>query len=572
MNEQFTNDLEEMAQLLENTAEAANPNPHFTAELERSLMQTHKDNTKTGWFHFTRRQTFTTLAWAASLVAFAFFMNWAIRTVAPVPTEMPAANDTSVPPTAEKPSINNNETQGTPAPDSSGYDWRDTKLYLNVPLPDAPTEANIYLLKKDQPATVKSASALAEQFGLPGEIYLSDGLYPIKESYFFTDGKQSLTVSSAFYFTYIADMSKVINNFKDPTPPDAETTINDFLQTHGFDFPHTVQKASLYSGYEVVPLTTEGIPMRYEFFSSRPMRVMLDDNGQVLQVEANLMDYERLGAQTYEIISAQEAFQKLMDDSITGGKIESASSQITGTTEWMREYPSNETISLYGYASSLPALNSSKPAFIQIDGFTVTGNTNGMEVLERNTFVEATGQFTTQDEITTFKVESWQLSPFVQDGIIGTLQRENGQVLFKTEQGEELIIQPDLPTDLPLPFENAFVVGIRKVNNIYEWTLIDNRAVGGGGGGGGGGGQGFYKLNLSGTPVPFPPPQPTQGLGDGSYTVQDGDTAAFISQKFGISIEESAQANNLSDANILYVGQKLIIPGGAGQIPQRQTT
>jgi len=565
MNEKLTNDMNDMDELLTRTTEGIAPNSQFTVELERKLAEAHTTKLQPGWFHFTRRQVFTTLAWTVSLIAFALFMNWAISTVAPIPTEIPASNDTVVPLPTEKLVINNGP-QGTPVPaPNSGYYWRDTKLYLSALLPDAPTEANIYLLKEDQQATIESARALAERFGLPGEAYHSNGLYPTEASYFFTDGKQSLTVGTDFYFTYVTDMSKVINNFKDPVNPDAETVINDFLQTHGFDFPHKVQKASLYTGYEVVPLTPEGIPMRYEFFSSRLMRVMLDDNGQVLQVEANLMNYEPTGSQPYSIISAQEAFDKLLDDSITTGKIESGlSSAISGITEWMREYPLNETINLYGYASSIPALDPSKPAFIQIEGFTVTGNTSGMNTLERNTFVEATGQFIDQNGITTFNVESWQPSPFMQDGIVGTLQRENGQVLFKTEQGEELIIQPDLPADLPLPFENVFVVGIREENNIYEWTLIDDRAVGGGGGGGGGGGQGFYKLNLSGTPVAFPP---TPSANDSSYIVQEGDTVALIAQKFDLSVEDLAQANALSDANVIYTGQQLIIPDAGGQVP-----
>ena len=54
----------------------------------------------------------------------------------------------------------------TPIAHSEGYDWRGTKLYLNAPLPEAPAEANMYLLKSDQPATADEARALAEQFGI----------------------------------------------------------------------------------------------------------------------------------------------------------------------------------------------------------------------------------------------------------------------------------------------------------------------------------------------------------------------------------------------------------------------
>jgi LysM repeat protein len=177
--------------------------------------------------------------------------------------------------------------------------------------------------------------------------------------------------------------------------------------------------------------------------------------------------------------------------------------------------------------------------------------------------VQATGLFIEENGIEKFNVDSWKISDDMQDGILGNLTSENGQVLFQTEQGEQLIIQPDLPSDLPMPYENAFVVGIRKPNNIYEWTLIDDRANdnSGGSGGGSGGGQGFYKLNLSGTPVPFPLAAPTPGLGDDTYVVKEGDTLGTIAQNFGVAVAELSQANNLSDENIIYLGQQLIIPG-----------
>jgi LysM repeat protein len=560
MNDKFTNDMNEIVDLLTQTAEGTNPNPHFTAELERTLTEVRNARSKPGRFHFTRKQTLTTLAWTASLIAFAFFMNWAISSVAPAPTSVPAANETSTPLPEETPTIT--DSQVTPIPDGTGYDWRDTKLYLSVPLPDAPTQANIYLLKGDEPATVEQARALAEQLGIQGQVYVSENPGTGGIEYFITDGKQSLSVTTSRFFTYTADMSKAINFLGGSNHPNAEATINEFLGAHGFNFPHKVTKGDLFGGYMVEPLSTDSIPMRYEFFSSRPMRVILDEDGQMLQIEANLMEYEPVGTQTYEIITAEEAFQKLMDDTVTAGKIESAlSASMMETQQWIRDYPANETITIYGYASSVPALDPAQPAFIQIDGFTVTGNSSGMEALERNTFVEAIGQFIDENGIEKFNIESWQISGPIQDGLVGTLTSENGQIILQTEEGERLIVQPELPADVPIPFENVFIVGVRK-DDTYNWTLIDNR-MSMGGGGGGGGGQGFYKLNLSGTPVPFPPAAAAPSLGDGSYIVQEGDTLISIAETHGITVDELTQANGMTDS-LIFVGQQLIIPNQPG--------
>ncbi|MGB4337869.1 MAG: LysM peptidoglycan-binding domain-containing protein [Bacillota bacterium] len=59
--------------------------------------------------------------------------------------------------------------------------------------------------------------------------------------------------------------------------------------------------------------------------------------------------------------------------------------------------------------------------------------------------------------------------------------------------------------------------------------------------------------------VPGPPPAPVR------YTVQPGDTLFLIAQRFGTTVAAIVDANNISDANLIYPGQELIIPvSGAG--------
>lgn len=49
-----------------------------------------------------------------------------------------------------------------------------------------------------------------------------------------------------------------------------------------------------------------------------------------------------------------------------------------------------------------------------------------------------------------------------------------------------------------------------------------------------------------------------------SYTVQPGDTLSAIARRFNSSVAAIAQANNIVNPNLIYVGQQLIIPGGGG--------
>jgi LysM repeat protein len=52
--------------------------------------------------------------------------------------------------------------------------------------------------------------------------------------------------------------------------------------------------------------------------------------------------------------------------------------------------------------------------------------------------------------------------------------------------------------------------------------------------------------------------------GGGSYTVQRGDTLSAIGAQHGVSWQSIAQANNLSNPNLIFPGQTLSIPGRSG--------
>lgn len=63
----------------------------------------------------------------------------------------------------------------------------------------------------------------------------------------------------------------------------------------------------------------------------------------------------------------------------------------------------------------------------------------------------------------------------------------------------------------------------------------------------------------SGNSVPAPISAPA---GSGVYTVSPGDTVRNISARFGTTVEALAGANGLSNLNYIFIGQRLIIPGG----------
>ena len=47
---------------------------------------------------------------------------------------------------------------------------------------------------------------------------------------------------------------------------------------------------------------------------------------------------------------------------------------------------------------------------------------------------------------------------------------------------------------------------------------------------------------------------------EGTYTVVAGDTLGAIAERFGTTVEAIVEANNIADANVIEIGQVLVIP------------
>ncbi len=65
-------------------------------------------------------------------------------------------------------------------------------------------------------------------------------------------------------------------------------------------------------------------------------------------------------------------------------------------------------------------------------------------------------------------------------------------------------------------------------------------------------------------------PGPGSGAGTQTYVVQRGDTLFLISVRFGVSLSAITAANGITNANLIFVGQRLTIPGttsGATPVP-----
>ena len=561
MNKDFLNQLptdeQPVAKKLQSVADNIQVPSPFQVTLESQLRETHnaKMTPARGW----QTKILPSLGWTILIIGAVFVLNWAIRSL--MPQLVPATEGTPKPelPTESAPAPVTEKV--APTPSGEEYDWRGMKLYLDASLPPAPAQVGLYEAQADRHATLDSARALAQQFGMSGQIYETpseDGGSDTTD-FLVVDGNQHLQVRSNLYFSYYPDYprwtshSTSVNMIDQAT---AENLIENFMRSHGFDFDYKVEASGFHDGYYALPLTPEGLTIHHNHFSAAGLLFRFDQD-EILAVEASLVTYSLVD--NFEVISAEDALQKLLNPNITAGLIEGGHSVSAPIQAWYRQRPENQTITVWGWINSVKSAEGGMP-LVTFDGYQATGNLAGLAEFTPNTFIEAIGQFQTINGNKIFNVESWQIFDGYEDGPVGTIQRDGDQVILTTFDDRKLIL-PDVPTDIPLPMENAFVLGVAQAD-VFEWKSIDTRMQGGGGGGGGGGGSGFYKPNLTGTPVPLPTTQPQQeaSTGTGEYIVQEGDTLSGIADTYGTTVDELMQANGLSESTI-FVGQALVVPG-----------
>jgi len=498
----------DMVQRLSDAAGQIQPDPYFAAELEKKLRMKHKPDTHRKYPAF--KALVPALGWMALVAAFTFVLSWSIRNL--TPRGQPGAVTT--------PAIVNGEnnapvTEATEGTENAGYPFRGGKVYLTAPLPAAPAQANVYQLNREEPITADEALAFAAQFGIRGEIYnAQDLLY----KYVVTDGRQSMSIGSQRRFFYTSDLIKYARNSSGSQHEDAEAIIHEFLQSRGIDFTFSLSNRELFGGYVLQQTAPDGLPMQYEYFSSPVMRVTLDENGGVLALDANWMDFNQTPVGAYGILSADEAMQKVLDDSLPGGKIESIHSGGGELPQqWYREYEDGQTVSIFGSLAVAPAVNPSVPPLITLDGTRLSGITAGLETLNNYTYLKATGHYNTENDIRTFIVDTWDPNAAT-EYVSGSLRREGDRIILASDDGtrEYTLLDPpaDVPLNTPFPESQISVNGV-IAGEALDWINItyysDASQMGGGGGGGG---LGFYQLNLSGTPIPFPSPETTPAIPD----------------------------------------------------------
>ena len=521
---------EELLRLAE-TAGELRPNERFVNETEmqlRAAFATRKDKPMKRFNLFWQF-----LAGAAAVTAFSLGIIWLVRSVAPEPKNPSALPGTAT--VASLPVISP-EPQTTPVPSSTPElptdTWNGMTVYRAVDFPDSPAEAPLRTYSADQHATLETAQQLAERFGIQGEVYLAPGYDGGANSFLVTDGKQRLYVTSARNFSYQSGINASVQG-SPVSMQVAAAPIDAYLKSHGFDFAYRLEamQDGLSDWFQVVALTEDGRSISFSE-AQQSLRVQVDAQGQVINLDAYLLNVDPQPVGQFGIISAEEAWQKFIQaDSV--GRLEHTSLGFGGSQRlsWQRVYPENQAITLYGGVTSYAAAQPDKPPFLSIDVYTAIGKTDGLEKLSANTFVQAEGQFVNENGIQKFQVDAWQTFTAGPQSLEGSLRSEGGKMIISS-QGTDYTLS-DIPADVPVPVEKIYVSGV-ALGSQFEWQTITYYLNGTPFMGGGGGGVSFARLNLSGAPVPWPSPQPSatpESLVGKHVEAQQGNLTVTIYQK-----------------------------------------
>jgi hypothetical protein len=522
-------------------AETIQPDERFVKQTEAALRYEFaaKKENRMKRFNFI----WQSLAGATAIVALTLLLVWLVKGVAPEiqVTPVPAINGT---PQLTIP------VEATPLPTATpalpAYDYAGSTLYRAVDFPAAPAKLDLYAYSSsEQAATVDSAGALAQRLGIDGQVY-SGEIY--SRRYLVSDGQQLLFVNSDQDFLYFSSSRNLnLETLPDVPLDKARQMIEAYLATHSFDFNHKIQAGSVPGWFLVIPVTADGLPI---YFGSSPipgLSLAISQDGQISQMQANLLAAGGESLGKFAILSAEEAWQKILDPSPGLGISESDfGGSKPNPQSWNRTYPDNQPMTLYCGAIVYPAIASGQPPLITCDNFVLSGKTAGLEDLKASSTgcVAIQGQFTTEAGMRTFQVESWEKTSLQKQYLSGgEVGREGDQVIY-TVSGTDYLIR-DVPDDFPIPAKDVGIAGA-VVDNVLEWDTLGIHLFWGGSGGGGG--LGFAKLNLSGTPVPWPTPEPIVSPTPSTFIGQRLDG---VRGTLRMIIYQKADGNQVKEYNFL---------------------
>jgi len=534
----------------------AKPGAGFTANLRLNLLHQYPGLRKMNPFNslFKEPKMFKnislSLAGAAIVIIVVLFGLPLLRSsqLAPASTHIPASVlpapiHTPTPLPVELPLLSFLNVPAAQAASGAGSFFGEAPVTLNASFPATPAEVTIYALHSFEPLTLENARQMADQLGIHGGIYQSQGEDSRATLYTITDGDGRVTfLDTPTIFSYVAHYPNVLSSPGAPLPFEQRVAVaEEFLKSHGLlDFEYRVTQGFSSANLVVFTRLLDGIPLLDNKFQAR-IQVEVDDSGQVKTILYQVNKLETVGQ--YPIRTAQDAWQILLaskSDARTQFNVIFTNPPAGGAQpfipqSWLRSLPTGQRADLYGYPEVLQPAEAGGLPLVTIDNLMLKGSLDDLiqsaanpgelsdaqkqqvqsgEVSENEAigwagFYHVWGQMGQLETGAPYLVlEGWEKSLQPDEVLDGRLQNQDGQKRLLTADGQSWTLS-DLPADVP---ENIRlnVRGVRLADQpgAFYWTSVFTvpEVRGGWSGGGGGGGGMSFSPNPDETSAPTPPP------------------------------------------------------------------
>ncbi len=422
----------------------------------------------------------------------------AMQPAEPTPTETapPTLEAAPIEPTAESISEPVNPTEATPLYQISLLPG--VQVELQASLPEGPAQAGIFEQLDDESLTPENAKAMAQRLGVDGTVYQTPSESSQQTVFTISDSRSRIIfVNSPYRFNYFrntgARHGPVVSTL---TPEEKIAAAEAYLTAAGL-LPETyrVEIPTAYPDQVRFQPAIGDAPLLIYALQAPTITVTLDTLGEVVG-----LGYERVVTQPageFPIRSAQEAWERLVSEEPTWGVEYIDSTPVEGPAiEWSsRSYPLGQEVTIFNYLTVYNPVSPANAQRLTLGDYTLRGSTQGMVEANRpGTFFQAWGKLV--DEFT-FEVAGWQISPFPDESLEGSLERRDGKAYLATESGRYLL--PELPDELaagvPLRLRG---VRLEQPEPTFEWSYVETGDFSSQGSGGGGGGSSFARLTLAG--------------------------------------------------------------------------
>ena len=448
--------------------------------------------------------TIRAFGWVALVIIFVVGLVWTIKTLAPIPSRVPASLSTPeataavvLPSESPLPTVQVTPQDLLPTPTTNVPPTGLVSLFPNVlftflsEIPTSPESMTVYRQQLSQAVTADIARQIANQWGIAGGVYSSPSEGMGDVIFDVMDGSRSIRfLNFPDQFIYQVGYaspdygSALMDNGLLPSFDEQVAIATNFLQPLGIlDLPYQTMPLETERGMVAFIPLLDGHPVVQEIGVDRSnigwIDVKVNTPGQVTMVQYSHHDFQPVGE--YPILTAQQAWDRFANDSnLQHSRYAVLSPKQPNTYQaWVRSYQPGQQADIYGWVNAYQPSDPSSPELVMINNLPIIGDTASMSPNNRYDvrFVHAWGQITgSSSDGIGLSLAGWEVSPLTDEYITGTISTQAGQTQLVAMDRTLTLIDP--PSNIP----EGIQVGIQGVvldgdPAVLNWKFIDTGEI-----------------------------------------------------------------------------------------------